>query len=412
MREAEQSVIGCMLMAPDTTSHVFSRIDARMFEEPSLATLYHCCYKLHKGGVPYDAVTVLSKLGDEYKLLIAECAQTAPSISRLEHYAAAVLEDWRKRTLDVQLAELRIADMDSKEVLRRLHEICDGQEKIQAYIEDENSKDFLRGATEFCAELAKPDTSIKTGWADFDRVVGGLQRKSVYVIAARPGKGKTDWALQMACRVSREKPVVYCTMEMPTNQMMQRIASRCAKINSIKLRDRDLTEAEMQQVIGIMDTLSGLNKLRFDETACLTMEQVEEKIRRYQPDVLFIDHLGLMDKGNKRNPWDAVADSCHRLKALAMAHDIAIVELVQLSRETDHRKSVLGDMYGGSAVEQDADAVFALEVETIEKFLEGNESVGVTVQVLKNRHGGVGELHFRWQPQYHTYTPEDRRITE
>jgi replicative DNA helicase len=84
LREAEQAVIGCMLMAPDTTSFVFSRIDQRMFEEPALATIYHCCYKLHKAGIPYDAVTVLGKLGDEYKILIAECAQTAPSISHTQ----------------------------------------------------------------------------------------------------------------------------------------------------------------------------------------------------------------------------------------------------------------------------------------------------------------------------------------
>lgn len=410
MTEAEQAVIGCMLMDPAGTASVFSRIDARMFEAQPLGLIYSCCYRLHKAGIPYDVVTVLSKLGDDYKVLIATCAQTAPSISRLDYYADCVLEGWRQRTLETELSLLLSERPDSKETLRRLHEIASRQEKIQAYIEDENSKDFLRGATEFCTELSQPDTSIKTGWADFDRIVGGLQRKSVYVIAARPGKGKTDWALQMACRLSREKSVLYCTMEMPTTQLMQRIASRCSKINSIKLRDRQLTEDERRTVFGVMDQLAKMNKMRFDETAALTSSQVEEKILRYQPDVLFIDHLGLMDKGDKRNPWDAVADNCHRLKTLAMQHDIAIVELVQLSRETDHRKASQGDLYGGSAVEQDADAVFALEVEPIEKFLENDESVGVTVNILKNRHGGVGELKYRWQPQYHLYAPEEGRF--
>jgi replicative DNA helicase len=407
LREAEQAVIGCMLMAPDTTSFVFSRIDQRMFEEPALATIYHCCYKLHKAGIPYDAVTVLGKLGDEYKILIAECAQTAPSISRLEHYAAAVMEDWRKRTLANQLAEIQLGDLDSDEALRRLHDITAEQSRIQAYIGDTYTKDFARSAAEFCAELATPDTSIKTGWEGFDRVVGGLQRKSVYVVAARPGKGKTDWALQMACSVAQKASVLYCTMEMPATQLMQRIVSRCTKINSIRLRDKMLTEEELGTVGSIINELSRLTRLSFDEEPALTTASLEEKIQRYSPDVVIIDHIGLMDKGSNRNPWDAVAENCHRLKSLALAKDIAVVELVQLNRRTDKEKATQGDMYGGSAVEQDADAVFALAVEAIEKVLDGVDSVGVTVSVLKNRHGGTGDLRFRWMPQYHLYLPEE-----
>jgi replicative DNA helicase len=318
------------------------------------------------------------------------------------------MEDWRVRTLAGQLAEIQLGDYTSGETPKRLREIVDGQERIQAYLGDTYTKDFTRSATEFCTELTLPDTSIKTGWQEFDRVVGGLQRKSVYVIAARPGKGKTDWALQLACRVAMDVKALYCTMEMPATQLMQRIASRCTKINSTKLRDKDLTEDERKRVFDVLDILTRKTQLSFDEEPALTAAAVAEKVEKFKPDVVFIDHLGLMDKGKKRNPWDAVADNCHALKALALAKDVAVVELVQLSRETDHRKTVLGDMYGGSAVEQDADAVFALEVEPIEKFLQGDESTGVTVEVLKNRHGGVGEMHFRWQPQIHCYIPEER----
>ena len=410
MREAEQSVVGCMMLAPDTTSFVFSRIDQRMFEEPALAAIYHCCYKLHKAGIPYDHVNVLSKLGDEYKVLIAESAQTAPSISRLEHYAAAVMEDWRKRTLTNQLAEIQLGDYDSDEVMRRIHDIVAEQSRIQAYIGDTYTKDFARSAAEFCAELATPDTSIKTGWQDFDRVTGGIQRKSVSVIAARPGKGKTDLALHMACKVAQKASVLYCTMEMPATQLMQRIVSRCTKINSIRLRDKTLTEEELKTVGDIVNELSRLTRLSFDEEPALTTASLEEKVQRYHPDVVFVDHIGLMDKGSKRNPWDAVAENCHRLKSLALAKDIAIVELVQLNRRTDKEKATQGDMYGGSAVEQDADAVFALEVEAIEKLLDEQDSVGVKVNVLKNRHGGTGELRFRWMPQYHLYLPEEREV--
>jgi replicative DNA helicase len=168
-----------------------------------------------------------------------------------------------------------------------------------------------------------------------------------------------------------------------------------------------LTEEELGTVGSIINELSRLTRLSFDEEPALTTASLEEKIQRYSPDVVIIDHIGLMDKGSNRNPWDAVAENCHRLKSLALAKDIAVVELVQLNRRTDKEKATQGDMYGGSAVEQDADAVFALAVEAIEKVLDGVDSVGVTVSVLKNRHGGTGDLRFRWMPQYHLYLPEE-----
>ena len=123
MTEADRAVIGCMILDAKSTSGVFRLIDQRMFEEPALAAIFHCCYKLHKAGIPYDAVTVLSKLGEDYKLLIAECAQLVPSISRLEHYAAEVMEDWRRRTLAGQLAELQLGDYTSGETLKRLRDL-------------------------------------------------------------------------------------------------------------------------------------------------------------------------------------------------------------------------------------------------------------------------------------------------
>jgi len=237
--------------------------------------------------------------------------------------------------------------------------------------------------------------------------VGGLQRKSVYVIAARPGKGKTDWALQMATKISISGKVVYHTLEMTCDQLMQRIASRVCRVNSIRLRDKQLESEEQVRVTRAMELMAERCRLRFDEAEQITADVVEEKILRYQPDVVFIDHLGLMDSTGRKNQWEAVADTTHRLKALAKRHNVAIVELVQLNRRTDSGKTTMGDLYGGSAVEQDADAIFALDVEQHEGFLTGDESVDVTVQVLKNRHGGVGDLHFAWQPQYHSYTPVD-----
>lgn len=100
-----------------------------------------------------------------------------------------------------------------------------------------------------------------------------------------------------------------------------------------------------------------------------------------------------------------MAQTTHRLKAIALRQNVCILELVQLNRRTDERRAGQGDLYGGAAVEQDADVVIALETEPFEGSLKENQFVPVEVTVLKNRLGRTGKLQFAWQPQYHSYRP-------
>lgn len=403
--DAERAVLGCMLLFPAETESVYRRLSPKMFSAEPLGVMFNCCMKLHKQNIPVDVVTVISKLGDDYKVLIATCAETVPAASRFDFYCDLVLDAWRVREMKQAAMEIATDELGSEEIIQRLSDVLARQNVINSTLEDSTAKDFTQGAIAFLESMYQPDTSIKTGWQQFDRVVGGLQRKSVYVISARPGKGKTDFALQIATKVSMSHRTVYCSMEMPTTQLMQRIAARATRINSTKIRDKALSQDEQVKVTRAMELMAEHCKVVFDEASMITSEFVEERILKYKPDVIFIDHLGLMDKGNKKNQWEAVTEVTHRLKALAMMHNVAVVELVQLNRATDGRKATQGDLYGGASVEQDADAIFALNVEPIERFLDGDESVGVTVDVMKNRHGGVGEMQFAWQPQYHNYIP-------
>lgn len=403
--EAEKSVLGCVLMSPEETTRVYARLSAKMFSAQPLAALYNCCKKLHNSGTPPDVVTVLSKLGDDYKTLIASCAETVPSPDRFDYYVDAVMYAWRVREMTEAAVEISMCGAGCEEMLQKFSNVVARQNYIQSHLEDATSKDFAGSAVEFLEDLFRPDTSIKTGWQDFDRIVGGLQRKSVYVISARPGKGKSDLALQLATKVSMTHKVVYFSMEMSRVQLMQRIASRATRINSTLVRDKKLSDCQQGRVARAMDLMAANCKIDLDEASGINADAVEAKILRESPDVVFIDHLGLMNHGTKKNQWEAVADTTHRLKALAMQHNVAIVELVQLNRRADHDKATQGDLYGGAAVEQDADAIFTLAVEEHEDFMDGDASVEMIATVHKNRHGGTGQLHFAWQPQYHSYTP-------
>lgn len=410
---AEQSVIGCMLLFPADTTFVYQRLGAKMFSESVLQNIFAACRKLHKQNKKADVVTVGSMLGNEYQKILLDCCNIAPSLAGLPDYVAIVLEGWRVRELTAAALDIQLDGGTSDELIAKYRAVLERQEAVNAAIKDAGTKDFVKAATEYLTLLNRPNTAIKTGWQDFDRIVGGLPRKSVVVISARPGKGKTDFALQIAQQVALDYHVNYNSMEMPVPQLMERIVSRTLKINSIRLRDKKLDDKEKNRIAHLLDLEAKHLKINFDETPQIDAETIENKIARYHPDVLFIDHLGLMGtKESKKNQWEAVAQTTHALKALAMKHDLCIVELVQLGRATDGRKATQGDLYGGAAVEQDADIVITLEVAPFEGFLSGDQCAEVTATIQKNRHGGTGTLKFGWQPQYHDYRPYETRYTE
>lgn len=410
---AEMSVIGCMLMAPEKSEQVYTRLTPRMFGEQPLGQIFACCCQLHQEGVTPDAVTVDGRIGSEYRTLIAQCAEIAPSIGRLDSYIDLMIEGWRVRSMISAATDIQLGGGTSDELLERFRQVVREQEMLLSAQQERNTKSFLQSAISFYRSLDEEDTSIKTGWRDFDALTGGLQRKAVYVISARPGKGKTDFALQLAQKVALTHTVNYNTMEMPVEQLMMRVASRATRINSARIRDRRLDETELSRVWRVLDLMAQHMHINFDETPRIDAGAIEEKIIKYHPDLLVIDHLGLMGaKTEKKNQWEEVAQTTHALKTLAMQHDLCIIELVQMSRAADLRKATLGDLYGGAAVEQDADAVLALDVPEMEGFLSGDDSVPITVSVKKNRHGGVGDLHFMWQPQYHSYSEIERRYQD
>ena len=253
---AEESVLGCMLLFPEETENIHERLKAEMFSEAPLRRIYEACGQLRAEGKTPDFVTAQRVLGSSYQKLMLECCETAPSVSRLADYAGIVLEGWRVRELTAVAVSAQIEGGTSAELIARYRAALDRQEAITAALKEAGIKDFVEAATEYLQSLYEPDKSIKTGWRDFDRVVGGLQRKSVVVIAARPGKGKTDFALQMATQVALDHQVNYNSMEMPTDQLLQRVVSRGTKINSIRLRDRDLTEEDRAKIAKVLDLQS------------------------------------------------------------------------------------------------------------------------------------------------------------
>lgn len=408
--DAEKSVIGLLLLFPAETEAAYTTLRPRMFSQEPLALCFSGCMRLRRAGAAPDPVLLISKLGEGYRQLVLECCETAPSLGGLAGYIAIVLDAWRERTITAKLTELAISGQTADELTAALMNLVQDQQRIVQHVQRSTVKTYSQGLVELLGELHKPDSSIRTGWHSFDALTGGLLPGTVTVVAARPGKGKTDFALQMATQISKRRQVLYQSMEMPVVQLQQRILSRACKINSARFRDKDLSEAEWATVAARTDQMRAALHLVIDEATGADLAAVEANIRAYKPEVAFVDHLGLMktEKRMKRN--EELAELTRGIKELALRLDKPIVELVQAGRAADGKRMTMADMFGSATIEQDADMLIGLEPEAAEgRILSGEQYLEVEARVLKNRHGGTGTLRFIWKPQYHDYTEMEMR---
>ena len=341
MVQAEQSVIGCLMMAPELLDRARAVLSPAMFEAQPLARIFSCMLELKKAGTPVDAVTVVSRLGDGYAAMIRECACIAPRIGTFPQYAAIVLDAWRERTLVTELQSLAISGRTADEMTAELERMAARQRSIMQKVHSASEQTFGEAVAQAYRDLLKPDTSLKTDWKHFNDVLGGLQRGCLYIIAARPGDGKTDFALHLAVQLAKRCRVDYRSLEMTKEQLVHRVLSRVCMINSTRFRDHDLDE-NAQKRIGIAAARMGDLHLVMDDTPGVSAGDVEAKLASGKPDVMFIDYLGLMrgDAAGNKPLWQITGEITHALKESARRHGAAVVALVVGTALASYRYAV------------------------------------------------------------------------
>lgn len=400
---AEQAVIGIMLLEPDGSAEVYDHLTAGMFEAEPLGRVFACCKKLRSEGLRADAAAVSGRLGESFIPLLARCAETVPAMSGLSTYITVVMDDWRQRTLTSQLAQLAVSGLDADALTAELGRIVARQEHILAHQRQTTAKEFRECVDEFLSWCGEEDRAIKTGFARLDRITGGLQPGGVTAIAARSGRGKTTLAVQLATQIARTRPVCYLSLEMSRVQVTAGVVSMASGVNSRSITGRTCTPAEREKVEKVARWLAESFKLVIDDRPLQTLTDVEGCIRQRKPEVLFIDHLGLLtpEKGReKRN--DELAALTRGLKELAMRYGIHIVELIQASRQAEGRKVSMADMFGSATIEHDADMVIGVNPES---GFEGMDTCRAEIDVLKNRHGPGGTFPFLWNRSTHRFVP-------
>ena len=233
----------------------------------------------------------------------------------------------------------------------------------------------------------KQDYSLYTGFYDLDSLTDGLHEGELTVVGARPGVGKTTFSLQIAEKIARKgKAVAYVSLEMSSTQLIQKILSRKARVNSRKIRNGELTEEEIGKIACASQDISDMNFSII--TKASSIQQIEIEARRLKNknklDLLIIDYLQLVRNAGRFNSREQeVADISRTLKLLSLEMEIPIVALCQLNRNASKNEPTLADIRESGAIEQDADNVIFL-------YQLNPENNLVTVDLQKQRAGNIG----------------------
>lgn len=287
------------------------------------------------------------------------------------------------------------------------------EDAIQGFSTGNTAKSWQQCITDFLVNLqSKKKRYKKTGFGNLDMFIGGYKPGDFNVIAARSGGGKSDIAISLAIKAARNgASVLYESLEMYSDEIVERSISDDSGVNSARMRDKNLSQSHYDAIARAADDLYKIEGITVDEPSRFNTHNLEAMITKYRPNIVFIDNLDLMtaDK-ERREKWRQNEENCHAIKAIAKRTKTCIVGLVQLNRNVDayddETSPKMSDLYGGSAIEHDASWVVALKRNSTPK--------QVDAFVLKSRAGISGrkvsfvvdfDLH-RWRELETRYDDE------
>ena len=436
--EAEQAVLGAMILDSNVFDKVVDHIKSADYFYVALHKLiFATMQEMINFGAAIDFVTLLEKLKqnkafDEAtgKTYLMDLVNNCPSISNAEAYAKVIADKYNIRRLITAAREIiddATAGEDEPSVLidsaeQKIFEIRRGNERSGL----ENIKSVVLQTFDRLDSLNKEaDDSMKpipSGIGDLDRVITGLNRSDLILLAARPGMGKTSFALNIAryAACTAKKTVAFFSLEMSKEQLASRLLSTEALISGTKLRTGKLSEEEWSRLIPASDVLSN-SELYLDDTPGITITEMKSRLRRlHNLDLVVIDYLQLMASGKRiDNRVQEISEITRNLKILAKEMNVPVITLSQLSRASekrdDHRPQ-LSDLRDSGSIEQDADIVLFLYREGYYADKNADNAAAQTSDmnsgeciVAKNRHGEARSVKLHWQGEFMRFTGTESR---
>ena len=420
--EAEESVLGAILIDGDAITEVSETLKASDFYKPANSKVYAAVLSLYELRQPIDILTVSEELERRGQIeeiggraALADLCDRTPTAVHAKQYAKIVE---RKAVLRGLISAAgRIASIGYEDPADAIEAIDRAESELFAISERRTASGFTSIETLLGQAYERLDhlhqnrgqlMGLRTGFTDIDSKTQGLQASDFIVLAARPSVGKTSLALNIAeyAGVREGKSVGVFSLEMSKEQLVLRLLSSVTKIDSFKLRSGFLAEMDFPKIASAMETLSRA-KIFIDDTASISVMELRTKARRLKMehglDLLIVDYLQLMQPGSsgrESNRVQEVSEISRGLKALARELGIPVLALSQLSRQiemrSDSKEPRLSDLRESGAIEQDADVVIFLWRKTDR--IEESDAVGEAIDfsIAKHRNGptGAGQLYF------------------
>ena len=425
--EAEQSVLGSILIDPNCFADLTEILHAEDFYLEEHGEIFYAMYDLFAKSREIDLVTLIDTLvsrgvynEEESKKYIKIIAQTVPSAANVLDYARIVREKSLLRSLISASDEIRemafTAQGDVKDIIdsaeAKVFSIAQGSEsKGFVHIREAISRTYER--LDLLARDKDAASGTPTGFSALDRTIVGLGEGDLVLIGARPGMGKTSFAMNIATNIAKgsQKNVCVFSLEMSAEQLASRMLSSEALVDSYAIRSGNLTTDQYKKLADAAADLSESNIL-IDDTTGITVTRMKAKLRRVKNlGLVVVDYLQLMQgERNSDNRVLEVGDISRGLKILAKELKIPVICCAQLSRGPESRtdkRPMLSDLRDSGAIEQDADIVMFLYRDEYYKAPgEGEQSVAECI-VAKNRHGSTGTVKLGWIGQFTKFITQD-----
>lgn len=437
--EAEQSVIGALLIDSELIGDVVQLIHPEHFYADVNKGVYQTIFNLFSHGEKVDIVTVINECVMQSvfendaaaKNYLVAAMKGVPSPKSIMKYAAIVIDKYLLRSLILASKDIIDAAANGAEPAesvmdfaeQKIFNIREGVENktlvpLSSIVYDQ-LKAFCDLVTQSRENGGKPIMSgLVTGFGDLDRRIFGLNRSDLIILAARPGMGKTSFALNIAVNVAkkyRDKSVCVFSLEMSKEQLVSRIMSSEAQVSTEIMRTGKLpagSTEEMDRVIKITQGLQSLD-IYIDDTPGTNVSAIKAKLRRVKNlGLIVIDYLQLMNStGNYHgNRVSEISEITRSLKIMAKELNVPVIVLSQLARGTEQRpdkRPLMSDLRDSGSIEQDADIVMFLYRNSYYDKTDPNQNACECI-VAKNRHGETGTVYLGWLGEYTKFTEATR----
>ena len=420
--EAEQSVIGSMLMSREAVLAASEMLTSDDFYQTQYGVIFDAMVELFNEGSAVDVITLQNRLREknvppeisdmEY---VRELLNMVPTSANIRQYASIVAEKAILRRL------IRLTDEIGNTCYlaqQPVDEILDESEKkLFALFQQRNTTDFVPirqvvmstiETIEKASRVRGNVTGLASGFRDLDFKTSGFQNSDLILVAARPSMGKTAFVLNIAEYMAfrENKAVAIFSLEMSKNQLMNRLFAMESRVDSQVLRNGNLKDDDWTRLIESAGMI-GQSRLIIDDTPGITVRELRTKCRKYKLehglDIIMIDYLQLMSASRSSDSrQQEISEISRSLKALARELNVPVIALSQLSRAVESRtdkRPILSDLRESGAIEQDADVVMFLYRD--EYYNKDSEDKGIAeVIIAKQRNGPIGTIQLVWLPDY------------